>query len=146
MKPIMKSKIITVALMVSSLFAMAASVQARADKIKSFAELVLQDDNSGSFLLVDVKTGEYKFHDCKSDFAMGGFVKVNFTGCTASVKEESEGRLVVAEIDMCSGKGRAYLATETIDGSFGAQPPTREFTITDSNIRDSVAECKATEK
>jgi hypothetical protein len=145
MKRIMKSRIIASTLMVSSLLVMAASVQARADKIRPLTELVLQDDNSGSFLLVDVKTGEYKFHDCKSGFAMGGFVKVTFTGCAASVKEESEGRLVVAEIDLCSGKARAYLATETIDGSLGSEPPTREFTINDSSIRDSVAECKAAE-
>jgi hypothetical protein len=142
----MKSRMIALTLMVSSLLVMAASAQARADQAKTLPEVVLQDDNSSSFLLIDLRTGAYKFHDCKSDFAMGGLAKVNFSGCTVSVEDKSEGRLVLAEIDMCSGQARAYVVIETTDGSFGANPPTPEFTINDSNIRDSVAECKGAEK
>lgn len=143
MKRIMKSRIVTVALMASSLFGVTASSQARVDKIKVLAEAVVQDDNSGSYLFVDLKTGEYKFRDCGSDFTMGGIVKVNLSGCSASLSDESDGRLVVAEIDLCGGSGRAYLVTETIGLSPGANAPTREYTINDSNIRDSFAECKA---
>ena len=142
MKRILKSRIVAVSLMASSMFVMAVSAQPRADKIKVSAEVVVQDDISGSFLLIDVKTGQYKFRDCTSDFTMGGFLKVDFSGCKASVNDESEGRLVVADVDMCSGQARAYLVLEAFDG---ATPPTREYTINDSNIRDSVAECKSTE-
>lgn len=143
MKRILKSRIVAVSLMTSSMFVMAVSAQPRADKIKVSAEVVVQDDISGSFLLIDMKTGQYKFRDCTSDFTMGGFLKVDFSGCKASVNDESEGRLVVADVDMCSGQARAYLVLEAFEGT---TPPTREYTINDSNIRDSVAECKATEK
>jgi len=146
MKQTMKSRIIAVALMAGSVCGMAASAQARADKIKVLAEVVIQDDISGSFLLIDVKTGQYKFRDCTSDFVMGGFLTVDFSGCKASVKDESEGRLVVADIDMCSGQARAYLVLEAFDGPIGPTPPAREYTINDSNIRDSIADCKAAEK
>ena len=145
MKRIMKSRIVTFALIASSLFVMAASTQARADKAKVLAQVVLQDDSSGSFLFIDLTTGEYKFRDCGSDFTIGGFIKVNFSGCSASVSEESAGRLVVADIDLCGGGGRAYIVTETIGNSFGTAP-TCEYTLKDSNIRDSIAECKPTEK
>jgi hypothetical protein len=77
---------------------------------------------------------------------MGGFLKVDFSGCKASVKDESEGRLVVADVDFCIGQARAYLVLEAFDGSIGPTPPAREYTINDSTIRDSVAECKAAEK
>lgn len=145
MKRIMKSRIVTVALMASSLFGVTASSQARVDKINVLAEAVLQDDKSGSYLFVDLKTGEYKFRDCGSDFTIGGIVKVNLSGCSASLSDESDGRLVVAEIDLCGGGGRAYLVTE-IGLSLGPNRPTREYTINDSNMRDSFAECKAPEK
>ena len=146
MKRISKSRIVAVSLMVSSLFVMAVSAQPRADKIRVSAEVVVQDDIFGSFLLIDVKTGQYKFQDCTSNFTMGGFLKVDFSGCKASVKDESEGRLVVADIDLCSGQARAYLVLEVFDGSIGPTPPAREYTINDSNIRDSIADCKAFEK
>jgi hypothetical protein len=145
MKSIMKSRIVTVALMASSLFGFTVSTQARGDKSK-LGEVVLQDDHSGSFLFIDLKTGEYKFRDCGSDFTMGGFLKVNFSGCAASVSDESDGRLVVANIDLCGGGGRAYIVTEANDHVFGATPPTREYIINDSNIRDSFAVCKPAEK
>jgi hypothetical protein len=146
MRRILKSRIVAVSLMASSLFVMAASAQPRADRIRVSAEVVVQDDIFGSFLLIDVKTGQYKFQDCTSNFTMGGFLKVDFSGCKASVKDESEGRLVVADIDLCSGQARAYLVLEAFDGPIGPTPPAREYTINDSNIRDSIADCKAAEK
>ena len=142
----MKSRTMAVTLMVSSLFVLAASGQARADKIKPMTEAVLQDDKTGSYMVINVTSGEFKFHDCNSSFVMGGIAKVNITGCTATVKEVSEERLVVADIDMCAGQARAYLVTETIGGVYGATSPTRQYTIIDSNIRDSTPECKTPEK
>ena len=146
MRRILRSRIAAVSLVASSLFVMAASAQPRADKIRLSAEVVVQDDIFGSFLLIDVKTGQYKFQDCTSNFTMGGFLKVDFLGCKASVKDESEGRLVVADIDLCNVQARAYLVLEAFDGSIGPTPPAREYTINDSNIRDSIADCKAAEK
>lgn len=142
----MKSRTIAVALMVSSLLVMAASGQPRADKIKVIAEAVLQDDNSGSFLVINLTTGEYKFRDCTSDFTMGGFATVNITGCTASANDISEERLVVADINLCGGEAKARIVTEPLSGAYGAKAATREYTINDSNMRDSVAECKTPEK
>ena len=146
MRRILRSRIAAVSLVASSLFVMAASAQPRSDKSRLSAEVVVQDDTFGSFLLIDVKTGQYKFQDCTSNFTMGGFLKVDFSGCKASVKDESEGRLVVADIDLCSGQARAYLVLEAFDGSIGPTPPAHEYTINDSNIRDSIADCKAVEK
>jgi hypothetical protein len=146
MRRILRSRIAAVSLVASSLFVMAASAQPRSDKSRLSAEVVVQDDTFGSFLLIDVKTGQYKFQDCTSNFTMGGFLKVDFSGCKASVKDESEGRLVVADIDLCSGQARAYLVLEAFDGSIRPTPPAHEYTINDSNIRDSIADCKAAEK
>jgi len=142
----MKSRTMVVALMVFSMIVLAASGQARADKSKTTAEPVLQDDNTGSFMVINVTTGEYKFHDCASSFVMGGFATVNITGCRVTVKDVSEERLVVADIDMCAGQARAYLVTETLDGLYGVSSPTRQYTIIDSDIRDSTTECKTPQK
>ena len=66
----MKSRTMPVTLVVSSLFVLAASGQARADKIKPMTEAVLQDDNTGSYIVINVTSGEFKFHDCNSSFYM----------------------------------------------------------------------------
>lgn len=130
----MKSRTIAVALMVSSLLVVAASGQ-----IKTFAEVILQDDASGNYLVINLTTGEYNFTVCQTGFVLGGKAKVSYSGCSITVKDVSETRLVLAEVDLCKKTGRASITLE----SPAPGPPTREWEITDSNTRNSVAECSS---
>ena len=140
----MKSRTIAVALMISSLLVVAASGQVKnASRFpRPIGELVLQDDDSGDYLLIDLSTGGYKFKSCWSDFALGGIAEVGFSGCSVSLKEVSESRLVLIEADPCSGQGRAYIAVADGDPYHTDKSLTREFIITDTNIKDSSPECK----
>jgi len=137
----MKSRTIAVALMFSSLLVVAASGQVKDANTfpRPIGELVLQDDDSGDYLLIDLSRGEYKFKSCRSDFVLGGIAEVGFSGCSVSLKEVSESRLVLIEADPCSGQGRAYI--EVLIG--GPYSYTRVFTVTDTNTKNSAPECKA---
>jgi uncharacterized membrane protein len=70
----MKSRIIALALMVSLLLVMAASAQARADKIKALAEVVLHDDISAG--VFDVQIGNLSPQSAPSTFANPTTVRV----------------------------------------------------------------------
>jgi hypothetical protein len=136
----MKSRTIAVALMFSSLLVVAARQVNNANTFpRPIGELVLQDDDSGDYLLIDLSTGEYKFKSCRADFVLGGIAQVGFSGCNVSLKEVSESRLVLIEADLCSGQGRAYI--EVLIGA--PYSYTRVFTVTDTNTKNSAPECKA---
>ena len=136
----MKIRLIAAALIISSIFAMAASGKS-STQVKTLAEVVLQDDKTGNYLLIDLTTGEYRFTACNAGNAIGqsfaGFAKVSYSGCNLTIRDVSETRMVLGEADLCSKQGRA---TVTIDPSIPGVA-TYEFTIEDKNIRDSVAEC-----
>ena len=133
----MKTRMIATAFVIGSILVMAASGQTNIQR-KTPAEVVLQDDETGNFLLIDLTTGAYKFNVCRTQILFGGKAEVSYAGCVLTVKEVSETRLVLAEVDLCSGQGRAYL---TMEGAT-PEPPLREYTINDKNIRDSLAECR----
>ena len=139
----MKSRTIAVALMFSSLLVVAASAQVKNANTfpRPIGELVLQDDDSGDYLLIDLSSGGYKFKLCRSDFVLGGIAQVGFSGCSVSLKEVSESRLVLIEADLCSGQGRAYI--EVLIGGPYSSSYTRVFTVTDTNTKNSAPECKA---
>lgn len=139
----MKSRTIAVALMFSSLLVVAASGQVNNANTfpRPIGELVLQDDDSGDYLLIDLSSGGYKFKSCRSDFVLGGVAQVGFSGCSVSLKEVSESRLVLIEADLCSGQGRAYI--EVLIGGPYSSSYTRVFTVTDTNTKNSAPECKA---
>jgi hypothetical protein len=141
----MKSRTIAVALMFSSLLVVAASGQVNNANTfpRPIGELVLQDDDSGDYLLIDLSSGGYKFKSCTSDFVLGGIAQVGFSGCSVSLKEVSESRLVLIEADLCSGQGRAYIEV-AIGGLYSTDRSyTRVFTVTDTNTKTSAPECKA---
>jgi len=139
----MKSRTIAVALMFSSLLVVAASGQVNNANTfpRPIGEIVLQDDDSGDYLLIDLSSGGYKFKSCRSDFVLGGIAEVGFSGCSVSLKEVSESRLVLSEADLCSGQGRAYI--EVLIGGPYSSSYTRVFTVTDTNTKNSAPECKA---
>jgi len=139
----MKSRTIAVALMFSSLLVVAASAQVKNANTfpRPIGELVLQDDDSGDYLLIDLSSGGYKFKSCRSDFVLGGIAEVGFSGCSVSLKEVCESRLVLIEADLCSGHGRAYIEV-SIGGPYSSSY-TRVFTVTDTNTKNSAPECKA---
>ena len=133
----MNSKLAIIGLMISSVLAISVSAQKLTTQ-----QVILQDDKSGDHLIFAVPSGEYKFESCKGNISIGGVGRVNVSGCKVDLQDISETRRVLAEIDLCSGVGKADIAFEGDSLSGRVDPATFEFVVSDSNTRDSTFNCE----
>ena len=134
----MNSKLVIIGLMFSSLLAIPASGLAQ----KTAQDVVLQDDKSGDHLIFVISTGQYKFESCQNDVSTSGFGSVTVTGCKIDLRDISDDRRVLAEVDLCQGVGKADIAFAGANIITGrSDSPGFESVISDSITRDSVFTC-----
>lgn len=134
----MNSKLVIIGLMISSLLAISVSGQ----KLTTIQKLTLQDDKSADHLIIVIPTGEYKFESCKGNFSTSGVGTVSVTGCTVVLRDMSDTRRVLGEINLCDRVGKADIAFEG-DSLTGRNDPSGfEVVISDSNTQDSTFDCE----
>jgi|GEM_PF-2009156 len=134
----MNSKLIIMGLMISSLLAVSASGLTQ----KTVQQVILQDDKSGDHLIFDISTGQYKFESCKANFSAGGIGIVTVTGCKVDLRDVSDSRTVLAEVDLCEKVGKAAVAFAGSNVLTGRNdPPGFESVISDSSTGDSAFDC-----
>lgn len=131
----MKSKLVIIGLMISSLLGIAASGQTTTN----IQQVVLQDDKSGDHLVFVIPTGEYKFQSCKGNFTTSGKGSVSVTGCSVVLKDVSDTRRVLAEVDLCAKSGKADIAF--VSDSLPVDAPAVDFVVSDSNTANSTFDC-----
>jgi hypothetical protein len=131
----MKSKLVIIGLMLSSMLAIAASGQITTN----IQQVVLQDDKSGDHLVFVVSTGEYKFQSCKGNFTTSGKGSVSVTGCSVVLKDVTDTRRVVAEVDLCAKSGKADVAF--VSDSLPVDAAAVDFAISDANTANSSFDC-----
>jgi hypothetical protein len=129
-------KLIIIGLMISSLFAISASGQQF-----TIQQVILQDDKTGDHLAFVIATGEYKFESCKGSFAISGVGAVSVTGCKVVLKDITDTRRVLAEVDLCERAGKADVAVAGVSLTSANDPSFDEFVITDSKTVDSAFDC-----
>ena len=135
----MNSKLVIMGLMISSLFAISVSGQ----KLTTIQQLILQDDKSADHLIIVIATGEYKFESCKGNISVSGVGTVTVTGCKLDLRDMSETRRVLAEIDLCEKVGKADIAFAIPILTNQMDPQLFESVISDSNTTDSTFDCEA---
>jgi hypothetical protein len=131
----MKSRLAIIGILVFAVLAISASAQ----QLKTIQQLVLQDDRSGDHLIIDITTGEYKFEGCKEKLAISGVGSVAVSGCKVDLKDVSETRRVLAEVDLCEQVGKADIVIQ--DNSISKSDVAIEVVVSDSNTGDSVFDC-----
>lgn len=131
----MKSKLVIIGLMISTLLAIGVSGQT----ITNIQQVVLQDDKSGDHLVFVVPTGEYKFESCKGNLTISGVGSISVTGCTVVLKDFTDTRRVLAEVDLCAKSGKADVAF--VSDSLPVDSAAVDFAVSDSNTKDSVFDC-----
>jgi hypothetical protein len=95
-------------------------------------DICLQDDsNPANVLLVNSRTGDYRF--CCGGRTFIGRGSVAIKGCTISLQHTTTDRRVSATIDKLSFRGSASLQ---------APPGTIQCTITDRDIRNNSCSCQ----
>ena len=135
----MKSKLVIIGLMFSSLLAISVSGLGQT----TVQQVILQDDKSGDHLIFAIPTGEYKFESCKGNFSGGGVGSVSVTGCKVVLRDMSDTRRVLAEVDLCERVGKADIAFAGPSFTNQIDPPGFEFVISDSKTGDSAFACES---
>lgn len=133
----MNSKRIILGLMISSLFAISGSGQQLTPQL-----VTLRDDKSGDHLIFSIAAGEYKFESCNGNISTSGVGSVSVTGCKVVLKDISETRRVLAEVDLCEREGKADIALEGDSLTSLPDLSAVEVVISDSNTADSAFDCE----
>ena len=134
----MNSKPAIMVLMISSLLAISASGLGQT----TVKQVILQDDKSGDHLSFLISNGEYRFENCKGNFLGGGVGSVSVSGCKVVLRDVSDTRRVLAEVDLCERAGKADIAFEADSITGRTDTPAVEFVISDSNTADSSFDCQ----
>jgi hypothetical protein len=132
------------ALLVISMIALVAGAAVHAQIGKPIPEkpydIVVQDDETRSFVLINSKTGDYEFVRCSDRLEMYGTGLVKIDGCSLFLQDSQDNHLVVATIDLCSHSGSAAIDVyKSIKGD-SVYPPMSERLL-DKNMLDSEWEC-----
>ena len=133
----MKTKLLIIGLMISSVLTVSASgrIQSTVQKI------ILQDDKSGDHLIFVIPDGEYKFESCKENFAASGVGTVTIAGCKVVLSDVSPTRRVLVEVDLCNRTGKAAVAFQS--DATGQDADSIEDIVSDSNTGDSAFGCQS---
>jgi hypothetical protein len=103
------------------------------------AEIILQNDADGSFLVIFPATGAYKFLHCEDGASMSGVIKVTRAGDWLNFEDLNAAYRVLASVNLSAKTGKAAIEVFV---PFGEMPPMQEI-ISDSNFTDNVPACGA---
>jgi hypothetical protein len=136
---LMNSKSVILGLIVLAMFAFSANAQRIGPLTPQ--QVILQDDKTGDHLLFVLSSGEYKFQSCEGNIAISGVGKVSVSGCKVTLRDITETRRVLVEVDLCARAGKANVAL--MSASLGTRDdlPVLDFVISDLKTSDSVFDC-----
>jgi hypothetical protein len=106
-------------------------------------EVAIQDNTTGSFIVFNTVTGDYKFIRCSDETAIGGTGQIQKDGCTISLNDTRADRRIIASANLCDQTAKALI--ETFNGSTKpGQTATMQETLSDTNMRDNtIGDCPA---
>jgi hypothetical protein len=100
--------------------------------------ITVQDEGSGSYLVFDPNSGEYKFRRCKDDFEMAGFGLVKVDGCSITFEDMQLDHRVLASTNECTQEAKAFVEVFA-DLPFGTEPV--KEVLDDRDMRDNTLNC-----
>lgn len=105
------------------------------------SDLVVEDDATGSFLIINPTTGAYKFYRCSDGFELSGIGVVTINGCAISFEDTTAGRRVLASIDDCTQQAKASVSTFLQPGTGANSDVALKLTLNDADMRDNTMAC-----
>ena len=111
-------------------------IQPTAPPVRFDRQITIEDDSTGSFLVLDPNSGEYKFYRCSDGVSMSGFGKVTINGCEISFEDSSLDRRVLASINECRQNAKA--AVEVFES---ANAKTMKEFLSDTDMRNNELSC-----
>lgn len=123
-----------------------ASVQAQKTSTPSlipppiFQYIVIEDDDSGDFLIIESGSGEYKFRRCSDGLEMSGFGIVRMDGCAVSFEDSQLDHRVLASVDLCTEQGKAVVERFALASDKFASSAFKSV-LSDSSFGDNTISC-----
>jgi hypothetical protein len=115
------------------------SQQASATDINTAELVTVEDDATGSFLIFNIGSGEYKFYRCSDSKGMHGFGTVNVVGCSVTLVDVQPSHRVVASADLCDQQAKAAIEQFKTIGPKGGTLM-KEY-LSDVDMRDNNQSC-----
>ena len=106
-----------------------------------FGTVIIQNDADGSFLLIQIETGDYKFYHCEDGMAMTGTGLVKIDGCNMYFEDLKVDRRVLASINICDMQAKAAIEVFALTRKKKTGAPTMQEFITDVNLNDNTTVC-----
>jgi hypothetical protein len=104
-------------------------------------DLIIEDDATGSFLVISPMSGAYKFIRCRDGLALSGTGVVSINGCAISFEDLTPGRRVLASIDECTQQAKASVSTFALIGVATTSDALLKETLGDADMRDNTMTC-----
>ncbi len=105
--------------------------------IRKRFDINVQDDVTGSYLLLDSWSGLYQFTRCSDGLVMKGRGVVEVKGCSTTLTDLAEGHKVLVTVDSCLSQAKASI--EVFDGN--KELPAMTETLVDADMQDNVRGC-----
>ncbi len=119
-----------------SLLPSQAAYSQKKSSLDSPYDILLQDDETGSYLRFSSLTGHYEIVRCSDGYKMSGIGIVQGNGCDLTLTDIAEDHKVMATLDMCAHEGKAYC--EQVEGK---ETPEMNDYFKDEDMHDNVARC-----
>src|SRR5690349_6845638 len=104
-------------------------------------DLVVEDDATSSFLIINPTSGAYKFIRCSDGFELSGVGTVTINGCAISFEDLTAGRRVLASIDDCTQQAKAAVSVFLQPGTGANSDVALKQTLSDTDMRDNTMSC-----
>lgn len=103
-------------------------------------DISIEDDLTGSYLIITPSTGNYKFHRCSDGFSMSGTGMVKINGCAISFEDVETDRRVLASVNLCIQEGNAAVEGTAPRIGPGKNKPMKEY-LRDVNMSNNTMGC-----
>src|SRR5215212_11673349 len=131
----------------SLMFAMLFLIAGVSVKAQDNELVTVQDDATNSFLVFNLRSGDYKFIRCGDQSVLYGIGKVTVSGCNVYMEDVGTNKRVLASVNICEQEGKAAVEVfeappvkDSLKSPTIASTPMKEY-LKDSSMKDNVQDC-----
>lgn len=134
------------------IIALLATVSAQAQKknhdpkpappIRTAQQVYIQDDGGEGFMVFDLLSGVYTCKLCEYGYDFSGKGTVKTDGCLVTFLVVRDGYSMTAYANMCEKQAKCFVEVRNAPGGYASDP--MQVTMSDSDLRDSFADCGIT--
>ena len=132
---------LTLAVFILGVSALGQKIGPRPPKEPPLPSLIeLEDDTTGNYLVIDLKTGDFQFTRCQDFWTMSCTGVVKIQGCNIYLEDFHDNHRNLASINICDQQGKAAIEVYPLI-KFTYDDRTFKEYISDKNMSDNTLSC-----